>query len=1160
MPNSSRKRKAASLKKNNKNNKRKRPQFRNDGDFISQLEALREFVHGCSQAYTENDLSICLRECNYNVQIAGERLIMGQFRSSSTTLTSSTVGNGKKEQEISSPVFAKKSSPPSLSPFTSTSIPSSKNNDMVLLASNDTSKSAVTNFTCHNYDNKEESTASIIKIDILDSSVSSSSSSLLSVNKCNPTKHTNDNNTSREQLNISSIINIHEQEENQQKQSKENFFHHHNRFHLCKRWIVSLSTSHKGSTRYHESIQIKSAFITHDNLCLDTARAKEIIATKFKGSNVEGTLDPNLSSILTPLLSYEPGGSLIDVQAIALMEDLNIQQMTEVPLELNVWIVRPLEFFRLFELNEYVSNDKAFTMISRHCNNNSNSNKVNHINKTSCREAAFSLLQWAKYGTTLPVEVTSLKSHNDDVISENSSDKTNTITEKNVVITTDDGYDHENRVQDEKEESQCKTEEASLYGKNSAVQEEEVTHKNESSEEWKESSITEVEDGTFLYTASSFHNNDVSCHIIDKETDLSSVKNSICKREALNWMMRREIDGEHLSNNNENQMKHFDLLSSLVSVNNIGNPGSAARTSVIGSGIEPVEESEEWAARIKPLDDGTNNEDNDNHPRVPNFGNTVIRNHPLWEKRFLRCQKKDSWTTDATTTAEGIRNCDRKYYFYVNELLRTVSKHAPSLPKPCVGGILTDTTGLGKKLLLLSLIAVSKEKDKESIKIQKNWDRRVPNTLKKKEKMIQNLTEDDKFRQNTIHPFTTTTTTLLVVPVSLLSQWEDKIRDRKSLTSFAYSGNPAGNINFSKFDVVITTYGIVQGEYLEKYNNSDKEKDKINNLGLLFSIHWKRVILDDAHLIKNPETVLSKGCCMLSAERRWCITGTLIQNPLQDVFSLMKFLKHEPWCNWAFWKATMINPQKSPNPRPPNYQRPVEELKCVNSSDITVETVVRKKEEDYEANESSLLDKQVDIDRVRRLLAPLMMILTKEKLSFDGKSSQKEQTLEPEILQPLLSRDSSDNGTNKFLYKLLEAFHDEKKNDGDIQKLMTLQPHQLKEQKRTVQRYSDKVAHLLSTAVPSNEALDEECPICLEQPKCSDLAITPCAHIFCRECLLKTLKKSNGTCKKQRNSETVNLLLRSQSSKSYCKDGECPVCMTLFDTSKIIFTSTESTP
>lgn len=43
--------------------------------------------------------------------------------------------------------------------------------------------------------------------------------------------------------------------------------------------------------------------------------------------------------------------------------------------------------------------------------------------------------------------------------------------------------------------------------------------------------------------------------------------------------------------------------------------------------------------------------------------------------------------------------------------------------------------------------------------------------------------------------------------------------------------------------------------------------------GPLFRIKWRRVILDEGHLIKNPKARMSKAATELVAQRRWILTG-----------------------------------------------------------------------------------------------------------------------------------------------------------------------------------------------------------------------------------------------------------------------------------------------
>lgn len=61
-------------------------------------------------------------------------------------------------------------------------------------------------------------------------------------------------------------------------------------------------------------------------------------------------------------------------------------------------------------------------------------------------------------------------------------------------------------------------------------------------------------------------------------------------------------------------------------------------------------------------------------------------------------------------------------------------------------------------------------------------------------------------------------------------------------------------------------------------------------------VHY-RVVLDEAQTIKNANTRCSHAVWKLKAEKRWCLSGTPIQNSIKDLFSFFRFLRYEPYCN-----------------------------------------------------------------------------------------------------------------------------------------------------------------------------------------------------------------------------------------------------------------------
>jgi len=70
----------------------------------------------------------------------------------------------------------------------------------------------------------------------------------------------------------------------------------------------------------------------------------------------------------------------------------------------------------------------------------------------------------------------------------------------------------------------------------------------------------------------------------------------------------------------------------------------------------------------------------------------------------------------------------------------------------------------------------------------------------------------------------------------------------------------------------------------------------------LANIKWKRIILDEAHRIKNHSTKANKAMCLLKAKYRIAITGTPIHNSLNDLYSLIKFLHFDPMNDFGLWK------------------------------------------------------------------------------------------------------------------------------------------------------------------------------------------------------------------------------------------------------------------
>jgi hypothetical protein len=89
---------------------------------------------------------------------------------------------------------------------------------------------------------------------------------------------------------------------------------------------------------------------------------------------------------------------------------------------------------------------------------------------------------------------------------------------------------------------------------------------------------------------------------------------------------------------------------------------------------------------------------------------------------------------------------------------------------------------------------------------------------------------------------------------------------------------------------------------------------------------------------------------------------------LQDVYALLKFLRHEPWCEAGFWKAAITDAVMG----------------------VVDDDVKSAKSDNFDGAKKELTGNQegagtnVALSRVKRLLAPLILRRTKDTLNKNG--------------------------------------------------------------------------------------------------------------------------------------------------------------------------------
>ncbi|XP_022842473.1 ISWI chromatin-remodeling complex ATPase CHR11 [Olea europaea var. sylvestris] len=125
---------------------------------------------------------------------------------------------------------------------------------------------------------------------------------------------------------------------------------------------------------------------------------------------------------------------------------------------------------------------------------------------------------------------------------------------------------------------------------------------------------------------------------------------------------------------------------------------------------------------------------------------------------------------------------------------------------------------------------------------------------------------------------------MVVAPKSTLGNWMNEIkRFCPVLRAVKFLGNPDERkyireelLAAGKFDVCVTSFEM-----------AIKEKSALRRFS------WRYIIIDEAHRIKNENSLLSKTMRLYNTNYRLLITGTPLQNNLHELWSLLNFLLPE---------------------------------------------------------------------------------------------------------------------------------------------------------------------------------------------------------------------------------------------------------------------------
>ena len=155
---------------------------------------------------------------------------------------------------------------------------------------------------------------------------------------------------------------------------------------------------------------------------------------------------------------------------------------------------------------------------------------------------------------------------------------------------------------------------------------------------------------------------------------------------------------------------------------------------------------------------------------------------------------------------------------------------------------------------------------------------------------------------------------LVVAPTVALLQWRNEMRKyAPSLQVLVWHGaqraKDAEALHAS--DVVLTSYAVLESTFRRDRYGVLRNGRRVHDRSLLHTMLWRRIILDEAHHIKERTSNTSRSAFALQSDFKWCLSGTPLQNRVGELYAMVRFLGGDPFayyycrqcpCKSATWQ------------------------------------------------------------------------------------------------------------------------------------------------------------------------------------------------------------------------------------------------------------------
>ncbi|KIJ70617.1 hypothetical protein HYDPIDRAFT_77257 [Hydnomerulius pinastri MD-312] len=157
---------------------------------------------------------------------------------------------------------------------------------------------------------------------------------------------------------------------------------------------------------------------------------------------------------------------------------------------------------------------------------------------------------------------------------------------------------------------------------------------------------------------------------------------------------------------------------------------------------------------------------------------------------------------------------------------------------------------------------------------------------------------------------------LVIAPTVAIMQWRNEINahtENMNVLVWHGASRVTSPKELEKYDVILTSYAVLESCFRKQQSGFKRKGLIVKEPSPLHQIKWNRIVLDEAHNIKERVTNTAKACFELESNYKWCLSGTPLQNRVGELYSLVRFLGGDPFsyyfckkcdCKSLHWKFT----------------------------------------------------------------------------------------------------------------------------------------------------------------------------------------------------------------------------------------------------------------